>query len=202
MEVKEGGDGKHRLPGPLAIRNHSGFRERLRLLTAQDKRGIHMSRLFELITNLHEQPLSRAWVCDILRRMLESHHDISDRAFLDIKFDLLLSRKALLSEKRGWHSYPVRLIAEKVSSWKTGQSKSKSSIPAPAHVRRLFPDKPFKSNLPKIFMPQKTSMSMISTLGLAKRVRWPPLRTRSEARRSVASLSTVAALARISSISR
>jgi GTP cyclohydrolase IB len=82
-------------------------------LNAPDKRGIHMSRLFELVTNLHEQTLSREWICNILGRMLESHHDTSDRAFLEIKFDLLLMRKALVSEKQGWHSYPVRLIAEK-----------------------------------------------------------------------------------------
>jgi GTP cyclohydrolase I len=82
-------------------------------LTSEDKRGIHMSRLFELVSNLHEQPLSRKWVCSVLERMLESHHDISDRAFLDISFDLLLLRKALLSEKQGWHTYPVRLLAEK-----------------------------------------------------------------------------------------
>jgi GTP cyclohydrolase I len=82
-------------------------------LTSPDKRGIHMSRLFELVSNLHEQPLSRQWVCSALEKMLESHHDISDRAFLEINFDLLLMRKALLSEKQGWHSYPVRLLAEK-----------------------------------------------------------------------------------------
>lgn len=89
-------------------------------LTSQDKRGIHMSRLFELVSNLHEQPLSRQWICSILSKMLESHHDTSDRAFLDIEFDLLLMRKALLSEKQGWHTYPVRLLAEKgekVENW-------------------------------------------------------------------------------------
>src|SRR4051812_24837672 len=65
-------------------------------LTSPDKRGIHMSRLFELVSNLHEQPLSRQWICSIVSRMLETHHDISDRAFLDIEFDLLLMRKALV----------------------------------------------------------------------------------------------------------
>lgn len=89
-------------------------------LTSEDKRGIHMSRLFELVSNLHEQPLSRPWVCEVMSKMLESHHDISDRAFLEISFDLLLMRKALLSEKQGWHTYPVRLLAErtdKTENW-------------------------------------------------------------------------------------
>ena len=54
-------------------------------LTAKEKRGIHMSRLFELVMGLHEQPLSRKWICEILGRMLESHHDISDRALLNLK---------------------------------------------------------------------------------------------------------------------
>jgi GTP cyclohydrolase I len=82
-------------------------------LSSKEKRGIHMSRLFELVMGLHEQPLSRKWICEILGKMLDSHHDISDRAFLELKFDLLLQRKALVSEKLGWHTYPVRLLAEK-----------------------------------------------------------------------------------------
>lgn len=89
-------------------------------LTSEDKRGIHMSRLFELVSNLHEQPLSRKWVCDVMNKMLESHHDTSDRAYLDISFDLLLMRKALLSDRQGWHTYPVRLLAErtdKTENW-------------------------------------------------------------------------------------
>ena len=82
-------------------------------LTAKEKRGIHMSRLFELVSNMHEKQLSRAWVCEVLGKMLESHEGISDQAYLELKFDLLLLRKAIKREKQGWRSYPVRLLAEK-----------------------------------------------------------------------------------------
>ena len=98
-----------RLPSGLVPASAGAFVS----LAAKEKRGIHMSRLFELVMGLHDQPLSRKWVCETLGRMLESHHDISDRAYLEIKFDLLLQRKALLSEKQGWHSYPIRLLAER-----------------------------------------------------------------------------------------
>jgi GTP cyclohydrolase IB len=82
-------------------------------LTAKEKRGIHMSRIFELVTGLYEQPLSREWVCKTLEKILESHDGISDRAYLDLRFDLMLMRKALISDKQGWRSYPVRMVAEK-----------------------------------------------------------------------------------------
>ncbi len=41
-------------------------------LTAKEKRGIHMSRLFELVTGLDAQPLSRQWISSTLGKMLES----------------------------------------------------------------------------------------------------------------------------------
>lgn len=82
-------------------------------LTAKEKRGIHMSRIFELVTGLHENPLSRQWIDQILAKILETHEGMSDRAFIEIRFDLMLLRKALLSDRKGWRSYPVRIIAEK-----------------------------------------------------------------------------------------
>jgi GTP cyclohydrolase I len=82
-------------------------------LTSREKRGIHMSRLFELVTHLHEKPLSRSWTTEILNKMLESHADISDHAFLEVSFDLMLLRKALISDNTGWRAYPVRVLAEK-----------------------------------------------------------------------------------------
>ncbi|MGL6289897.1 MAG: GTP cyclohydrolase FolE2 [Silanimonas sp.] len=77
-----------------------------------DVRGIHMSRLYlHLDRHLAAEPLSAASLRRLLRDFLESHADLSDRAMVEIRFDHLLRRKALVSDNTGWKAYPVTLVA-------------------------------------------------------------------------------------------
>ena len=75
-------------------------------------RGIHMSRLFKLVTEMSGEEISSASLFRTLDEMLTSHKDISQSAYLDVKFDYLIERKALISESVGWRSYPVRMRAQ------------------------------------------------------------------------------------------
>jgi GTP cyclohydrolase I len=78
-----------------------------------DARGIHMSRLYLLLDRaLAAEPLSPCSLRRLLRAFLDSHAELSDRARLKLRFDLLLRRPALVSEHSGWKAYPVELLAQ------------------------------------------------------------------------------------------
>ena len=73
-------------------------------------KGIHMSRLY-LILDEHSEtrPLTAAGLKLLLRSVLESHRDLSTRAFVQFDFDYYLRRQALVSDNSGWNSYPVTI---------------------------------------------------------------------------------------------
>ena len=76
-------------------------------------RGIHMSRLYLLIDeHLSTQQLSPALVRQILSGCLHTHHGLSHRAKMQLRFELLLRRPALASEHSGWRSYPITVQAQ------------------------------------------------------------------------------------------
>jgi GTP cyclohydrolase I len=78
-------------------------------------KGIHMSRLY-LILDEHSEtrPLTTAGLKLLLRSMLESHRDLSTRAFVQFDFDYYLRRPALVSDNSGWNAYPVSIRGELV----------------------------------------------------------------------------------------
>jgi GTP cyclohydrolase I len=73
-------------------------------------KGIHMSRLY-LILDEHSEtrPLTTAGLKLLLRSVLESHRELSTRAFVQFDFDYYLRRQALISDNSGWNSYPVSI---------------------------------------------------------------------------------------------
>lgn len=71
-------------------------------------KGIHMSRLYlALDEHAETRPLTAAGLRLLLNTVLESHHDISTKAFVQFEFDHYVRRKALISDNSGWSSYPV-----------------------------------------------------------------------------------------------
>ena len=77
-----------------------------------DVRGIHMSRLYlHVDRHLAAEPISPASLRRLLRDFLDSHADLSDRAMVELRFDHLVRRKALVSDNTGWKGYPIRLRA-------------------------------------------------------------------------------------------
>ena len=77
-----------------------------------DVRGIHMSRLYLHVDKaLSEEPLSPCSLRRLLKQFLDSHADLSDRAVVQLHFDYLVRRPALVSDNTGWKSYPVSLVA-------------------------------------------------------------------------------------------
>ena len=106
---------------PLAIRDGGSTRQvqstvqiYVNLNDAHAK-GIHMSRLY-LILDEHSEtrPLSTAGLKLLLKSILESHRDLSSRAFVQFDFDYYLRRPALVSDNSGWNAYPVSIRGELV----------------------------------------------------------------------------------------
>ena len=81
-------------------------------LTRPDVRGIHMSRLYLHVDRaLGAEPLSPCSLRRLLKDFLDSHAGLSDRAMLQLHFDYLVRRPALVSDNTGWKSYPVSVTA-------------------------------------------------------------------------------------------
>ncbi len=71
-------------------------------------KGIHMSRLY-LLLDQHAltRPLSVPGLKLLLGAMHSSHHDISNKAFVQFDFNYEIRQQALRSDNSGWSSYPV-----------------------------------------------------------------------------------------------
>jgi len=82
-------------------------------LRRQDARGIHMSRLYRILSGkCAESVISFDMLSEMLGEALQSHEGLSDESKLSLRFDLPLSRKALISDGQGWRTYPVQLIIQ------------------------------------------------------------------------------------------
>jgi GTP cyclohydrolase IB len=81
-------------------------------LNRPDVRGIHMSRLYLHVDKaMAAEALSPCSLRRLLKDFLDSHADLSDRAMVQINFNYLVRRPALVSDNTGWKSYPVSVTA-------------------------------------------------------------------------------------------
>ena len=76
-------------------------------------KGIHMSRIHLAINQLANIECNKANINNLLDEMVSSQDGISERAKIELSFDLLLAKDALLSGESGFQSYPVVIRAEK-----------------------------------------------------------------------------------------
>ena len=80
-------------------------------LDDESKRGIHMSRLYLACDELfsHES-IDFTSLARLTQVFLDTHKDLSHNALVEVDFDALIRRKALVSDNWGWRSYPVTLL--------------------------------------------------------------------------------------------
>ena len=75
-------------------------------------KGIHMSRLFLRLDELStDHSLNPQQLHDLLSDFITTHDDISDMAQVSFNFDYHLRRASLLSKKKGWKAYRIKLKA-------------------------------------------------------------------------------------------
>jgi GTP cyclohydrolase I len=78
-----------------------------------EAKGIHMSRLFlALQDTLESNPLNVSTMRLILERFLATHEGLSHTASVAIRYDWMVKRSALVSDKAGYRTYPVELRGE------------------------------------------------------------------------------------------
>lgn len=71
-------------------------------------KGIHMSRLFlSLQDRLEKDFLTPQLIEEVLNDFVRTHESISDSAYVQLSFDYLVKRPALVSQNSAWRSYPV-----------------------------------------------------------------------------------------------
>jgi GTP cyclohydrolase I len=81
-------------------------------LVKPEARGIHMSRLYLLVSEaLSAGPLTTAGIRALLASFLASHEGLSDHARLTVGFEHLVRRKSLRSDNSGWRAYPITIDA-------------------------------------------------------------------------------------------
>ena len=73
-------------------------------------KGIHMSRLYLMLdASAGTHALTPSVMMVLLDDALQSHAELSSRAFVQFDFEYPLRRRALVSDNFGWNSYPVHL---------------------------------------------------------------------------------------------
>ena len=82
-------------------------------LDSPESKGIHMSRVHLAINQLANIDCNKENLNQVLDDMISSQGSISQQARVELSFDLILSKPALLSDESGFQSYPVVIKAEK-----------------------------------------------------------------------------------------
>ena len=78
-----------------------------------DAKGIHMSRLHKAINQLAKLECNKSNIEQLLDLIIDSQKGIGHQAKIELSFDLMLNKPALLSDESGFQSYPITLSAEK-----------------------------------------------------------------------------------------
>jgi len=82
-------------------------------LDSPESKGIHMSRIHLAMNHLSNIECNTGNINQLLDRMMASQEGISNGAKIELSFDLILDKPALLSDESGFQSYPVVIRAEK-----------------------------------------------------------------------------------------
>jgi GTP cyclohydrolase I len=112
-------------------------------------KGIHMSRLYLLLDELsNNNTLNYQSLVTLLDGFISSHHDLSDNAKVQFRFDYHLRRKSLISGKQGWKAYPVvltgRLNKGEMDIELSVDVRYSSTCPCSAALARQLIQKAFK----------------------------------------------------------
>lgn len=78
-------------------------------------RGIHMSRLYLILSQLQKEPLTPKLLQHLIQDMLRSHEGLSSAALVKLAFQLPLYRPALVSDNTGLRLYPTEIEASYIN---------------------------------------------------------------------------------------
>ncbi len=120
-------------------------------LDKKASRGIHMSRLYMAVQEaLSEKVLSEKLLSDLTQNFLSTHEDLSSKAFVSVRFEMPILRKALKSQNTAWRTYPVTMSAEnslgKIKNYLEVLVTYSSTCPASAALARQLIQDNFKKS--------------------------------------------------------
>lgn len=112
-------------------------------------KGIHMSRLFLAVgQKLLKQKLSLKVLKETMSELIKSQEGLSNQARLILQWEQPIQRKALLSDNKGWKTYPMMLqLVQKGNELKMVFGISvyySSTCPCSAALARQLVQKEFK----------------------------------------------------------
>lgn len=85
-------------------------------LDNSNAKGIHMSRLYTVINQLGYRSCEQASIEELLGKMIDSQEGLSTQSKIELSFDIILQKPALLSNTNGYQSYPVVIKSQKKQS--------------------------------------------------------------------------------------
>ena len=117
-------------------------------------KGIHMSRLFLAVgEKLLKQKMTLPVLRQTMQELITSQGGLSDRARLILRWQQPIQRKALISDNKGWKTYPMQLVLVQKSNelkMKFGFSTYYSSTcPCSAALARQLVQNAFKKQFSK-----------------------------------------------------
>ena len=84
-------------------------------LSNTKSRGIHMSRLYnKLIESTLDTPVCLSMISSLLTDLIQSHAKYSNKAVIELNYELCLKQQSLLSNLHGYRYYPICIKAEKL----------------------------------------------------------------------------------------
>ena len=140
-------------------------------LDDKEEKGIHMSRLHAIINKLSELPCNKKTIDSLLEELVVSQKGISNSAKIDLKFDLILDKKSLLSDESGYQTYCVEINAQK----REGQFDYNinitipysSTCPCSAALARQLQAEAFVKSFPSESISQKDVAKWLSNNSIA-----------------------------------
>lgn len=75
-------------------------------------KGIHMSRLHTILNKLDDEACTKPTLDRLLGEAVTSQAGLSDSARIELDFEMLLKKPALLSDESGYQTYPMSICAE------------------------------------------------------------------------------------------
>lgn len=153
-------------------------------LDDESKRGIHMSRLYLACDRVFSHDsIDFNRLSDLTSEFIETHKDMSHNALIEVDFDALIRRNALVSDNSGWRSYPVSLLLvqekDKVSHVELDFSVTYSSTcPCSAALARSIVQENFQN---KFSNQQLDFNTIINWLGTEEGINATPHAQRSTA---------------------
>ena len=81
-------------------------------LDSPDAKGIHMSRLHKALNHLADVDCNKDTIKQCLTTIIDSQKGIGYQAKIELSFELMLNKPALLSDESGYQSYPITINAE------------------------------------------------------------------------------------------